>query len=92
MTHTIQPGNPEVVPAPGATDIPATAAPAPGPTTSGAAVPPALKRRIPKYSDLAPLITRVRKEIDQRSGPAADRYMGQKYRIQQSAPGGRRGF
>jgi L-lactate dehydrogenase (cytochrome) len=58
MTHTIQPSNPETTPAPDATDIPATQ---PGTGTGGtvtgvAAVPAALKRRIPKYSDLAPLM------------------------------------
>ncbi|BAS10772.1 hypothetical protein AHiyo4_41940 [Arthrobacter sp. Hiyo4] len=50
MTHTIQPSNPEVTAAQDATDVPAAAAPSPaGPS----AVPAALKRRIPKYSDLA---------------------------------------
>ena len=62
MTHTIQPSNPETTPAPDATDIPATrpgtgAAGVPVPAAAGtAAVPAALKRRIPKYSDLAPLM------------------------------------
>ncbi|VXC50764.1 alpha-hydroxy acid oxidase [Arthrobacter sp. 8AJ] len=58
MTHTIQPNNPEATPAPEATDVPA--APAPAKAASSAAlpglVPPALKRRVPKYSDLAPLM------------------------------------
>ncbi|MDQ0620305.1 hypothetical protein QFZ33_004329 [Arthrobacter globiformis] len=54
MTHTIQPSNPETTPAPDATDIPATR-PATG-VAVAAAVPAALKRRIPKYSDLAPLM------------------------------------
>ncbi len=57
MTHTIQPNNPETTPAPDATDIPATGAPAATPSSSvPRATPPALKRRIPKYSDLAPLM------------------------------------
>lgn len=53
MTHTIQPNNPEITPAPDAADLPA-AAPAPRPAAP--AVPAALKRRIPKYADLAPLM------------------------------------
>ena len=53
MTHTIQPNNPETTPAPEATDIPAAASASPS-AVSG--VPAALKRRIPKYSDLAPLM------------------------------------
>jgi L-lactate dehydrogenase (cytochrome) len=55
MTHTIQPSNPETTPAPDATDLPATR-PATGVAAAAAAVPAALKRRIPKYSDLAPLM------------------------------------
>jgi L-lactate dehydrogenase (cytochrome) len=55
MTHTIQPNNPETTPAPDATDIPASPAPAARPS-GPSAVPAALKRRIPKYSDLAPLM------------------------------------
>ena len=53
MTHTIQPNNPETTPAPDTADIPATR---PGAGAAAAAVPAALKRRIPKYSDLAPLM------------------------------------
>jgi L-lactate dehydrogenase (cytochrome) len=56
MTHTIQPNNPEATPAPDATDIPATTAPAGAPSRAASAVPAALKRRMPKYSDLAPLM------------------------------------
>lgn len=56
MTHTIQPNNPEATPAPDATDTPATPAPAGAPSSSAALVPQALRRRIPKYSDLAPLM------------------------------------
>ena len=55
MTHTIQPSNPETTPAPDATDVPATR-PATGVAAAATAVPAALKRRIPKYSDLAPLM------------------------------------
>ena len=69
MTHTIQPNNPETTPAPetdvAGTDVAGAAAPA-GTSLSGAvngavnraaaAVPAALKRRVPKYSDLAPLM------------------------------------
>ncbi|HEY1158265.1 MAG TPA: alpha-hydroxy-acid oxidizing protein, partial [Arthrobacter sp.] len=54
MTHTVQPNNPEATPAPDATDIPAAPAPAKAPSSS--ALPAALKRRVPKYSDLAPLM------------------------------------
>ena len=54
MTHTVQPNNPEATPAPDATDIPAAPAPAKDPSSS--ALPAALKRRVPKYSDLAPLM------------------------------------
>jgi L-lactate dehydrogenase (cytochrome) len=53
MTHTIQPNNPEATPAPDATDVPAAAVPRP---STSSALPAALKRRIPKYSDLAPLM------------------------------------
>ena len=58
MTHTIQPNNPETTPAPDATDIPAAPAGTPTgrPAPAASAVPAALKRRIPKYSDLAPLM------------------------------------
>lgn len=58
MTHTIQPNNPETAPAPDATDIPAatTGTPTGRPAPAASAVPAALKRRIPKYSDLAPLM------------------------------------
>jgi L-lactate dehydrogenase (cytochrome) len=67
MTHTIQPNNPETTPAPETTDAPAaekisTDASAAGTSLAGAvnraaaAVPAALKRRVPKYSDLAPLM------------------------------------
>lgn len=52
MTHTIQPNNPEITPAPDAADLPA----APAQRPAAPAVPAALKRRIPKYSDLAPLM------------------------------------
>jgi L-lactate dehydrogenase (cytochrome) len=58
MTHTVQPNIPETTPAPDATGTPATGAAA-RPTPSSAVpslVPAALKRRIPKYSDLAPLM------------------------------------
>jgi hypothetical protein len=55
MTHTIQPSNPETTPATETTDIPATR-PGTGVAAAAAAVPAALKRRIPKYSDLAPLM------------------------------------
>jgi L-lactate dehydrogenase (cytochrome) len=54
MTHTIQPNNPETTPAPDATDVPAAASAAR--SAAPAVVPAALKRRIPKYSDLAPLM------------------------------------
>ncbi|MDR6508922.1 alpha-hydroxy acid oxidase [Arthrobacter oryzae] len=67
MTHTIQPNNPETTPAPDATDVPGTTGTAPSGSPAGAsltgavnraaaAVPAALKRRVPKYSDLAPLM------------------------------------
>jgi L-lactate dehydrogenase (cytochrome) len=58
MSHTIQPNNPEATPAPDATDLPGTGAhghPAPS-SAERSVVPAALKRRIPKYSDLAPLM------------------------------------
>jgi L-lactate dehydrogenase (cytochrome) len=68
MTHTIQPNNPEATPAPDSADVPVAggagtgAAPDAGTSPSGAigraasAVPAALRRRVPKYSDLAPLM------------------------------------
>ena len=72
MTHTIQPSNPEATPAPGTTDVPANAGGAVGAAAAGnaaagntlngavsrtaAVVPAALKRRVPKYADLAPLM------------------------------------
>src|SRR5690349_8011841 len=55
MTHTIRPSNPETTPAPDITDVPATQ-PTAAAAAAAAAVPAALKRRIPKYSDLAPLM------------------------------------
>jgi L-lactate dehydrogenase (cytochrome) len=61
MTHTVQPNNPEATPAADATDIPAAQAPTPAPPSASAlpparVLPPALRRRVPKYSDLAPLL------------------------------------
>ena len=60
MTHTIQPNNPETTPAPDATDTPVAPASRPAPqasaSPSASAIPAALKRRVPKYSDLAPLM------------------------------------
>jgi L-lactate dehydrogenase (cytochrome) len=61
MTHTVQPNNPEATPAADATDVPAAQAPAPAPPSASAlpparVLPPALRRRVPKYSDLAPLL------------------------------------
>src|SRR3954463_4458419 len=57
MTQTVPPGNPE------APTTPAGTAPAPGILASGQddrsgahGLPAALKRRVPKYADLAPLM------------------------------------
>jgi L-lactate dehydrogenase (cytochrome) len=47
MTHTIQPSNPETTPATETTDIPATR-PGTGVAAAAAAVPAALKRRLPE--------------------------------------------
>lgn len=48
MTHTIPSSTPEITPAPGQAAVPAA------PAIRG--TPAALKRRVPKYSDLAPLM------------------------------------
>jgi L-lactate dehydrogenase (cytochrome) len=50
MTHTIEPGNPE------APTTPPDALPNGGPAVAAGLVPAALKRRVPKYADLAPLM------------------------------------
>ena len=56
MTHTVPPGNPE------APTTPAATAPGPAASVSGhdtaadRGLPAALKRRVPKYADLAPLM------------------------------------
>ncbi|CAH0326661.1 alpha-hydroxy acid oxidase [Microbacterium sp. Bi128] len=57
MTHTVPPGNPEAPTTPAATD-PGPAVSASGHHTAAAAggLPAALKRRVPKYADLAPLM------------------------------------
>lgn len=57
MTHTVPPGNPEAPTTPAAT-APGPAVSASGHHTAAAAggLPAALKRRVPKYADLAPLM------------------------------------
>ena len=57
MTHTVPPGNPEAPTTPAAT-APGPAVSASGQHTAAAArgLPAALKRRVPKYADLAPLM------------------------------------
>lgn len=57
MTQTVPPRNPEVPTTPAAT-APGHGAPASGHDTAAAArgLPAALKRRVPKYADLAPLM------------------------------------
>jgi L-lactate dehydrogenase (cytochrome) len=50
MTHTIEPGNPE------APTTPPEALPTGQPAVAAGVVPAALKRRVPKYADLAPLM------------------------------------
>jgi L-lactate dehydrogenase (cytochrome) len=54
MTQTINPGNPEAPTTPEATAPRHCALAAAAPTAG--AVPAALKRRVPKYSDLTPLM------------------------------------
>src|SRR6476660_4503790 len=57
MTHTVPPGNPEAPTTPAAT-APGPAVSASGHHTAAAAagLPAALRRRVPKYADLAPLM------------------------------------